>query len=288
MSSSNLLKLPVELLYDIFIYAGSESLPLTCRHIYNVFKSAPTSILAEYLYTKIPPSQLLHKGLRYPICTQPVIETMFRNPSIAFHLERSSQRPELPRRLFRTLDSRPRQVGRKRKAPEEQWSIDDEPLPFLRYLYGHPQIRRPDPNAWDGYALTKAVAAGFVPLIQFLTENGADPSCKGAIAVLVAIRKKDISLVKMLIERDGTMSSMEEANERGAIRQRIGVQQQRQGDSSPRKSKTAKRRKLEDRVRVNQEMLKTAVRCNARDIVEYLVHEKGCVPDMQTIRMMTQ
>lgn len=34
-------------------------------------------------------------------------------------------------------------------------------------------------------------------------------------------------------------------------------------------------------------MLKMAVKCDARDIVEYFMKEKGCVPDMQTVLMMS-
>jgi hypothetical protein len=33
-------------------------------------------------------------------------------------------------------------------------------------------------------------------------------------------------------------------------------------------------------------MLKVAVKLDARDIVEYFMKEKGCVPDLQTLQMM--
>jgi hypothetical protein len=46
-----------------------------------------------------------------------------------------------------------------------------------------------------------------------------------------------------------------------------------------------KRRRMEDRVRVGPAMVRAAVQCDARDIVEYLTKEKGCVPDMPTLRM---
>lgn len=47
-----------------------------------------------------------------------------------------------------------------------------------------------------------------------------------------------------------------------------------------------KMQKLEDRVQITPEMLKVAVKLDARDIVEYFMKEKGCVPDLQTLQMM--
>lgn len=63
-------------------------------------------------------------------------------------------------------------------------------------------------------------------------------------------------LVKMLVERD-----------------------------SGRKSGT-KKRKLTDRLKVHSDMLKVAVKSNARDIVDYLIREKGCVPDIKTLGLI--
>lgn len=71
---------------------------------------------------------------------------------------------------------------------------------------------------------------------------------------MVAIRRKDLFLLRLLIERP---------------------------------KGTRKRRKLEDRIQVTSEMLRVAVKCDARDIVEYFIVEKGCIPDMQTIGMIS-
>ena len=83
------------------------------------------------------------------------------------------------------------------------------------------------------------------------------PCWKGHLPVIVAIRRKDLALVRMLVERI---------------------------EPSPKGS--GKRRKLEDRVEVTPEMLRVAVKCKAQDIVEYLTREKGCIPDMQTLLLM--
>jgi hypothetical protein len=136
----------------------------------------------------------------------------------------------------------------------------------LRYLYNSPRIPYPDPNAHQGYALTKAVHANFLPLIRFLLHHGASPRCKDGLAVTVAIRKKDLSLVKLLIEPDASPINTQEGG----------------------KPSKAKRRRLEDRIAVNSDMLKAAVKRDAKDIVNYFIHEKACVPDLQTLHLMTK
>jgi len=135
----------------------------------------------------------------------------------------------------------------------DKWTDREDPLPYLKYLYEIPGIPPPDSNSHDGYPLTRAVHAGFVPLVSFLLTHGADPRRKKGLAIMVAIRRKDLSLLKILIEQP---------------------------------KGTGKRRKLEDRIQVTPEMLRVAVKCDARDIVEYLVVEKECIPDMQTLLMM--
>ncbi|EPQ52876.1 hypothetical protein GLOTRDRAFT_140464 [Gloeophyllum trabeum ATCC 11539] len=253
--------LPVELLYEIQSHALSESFPYACRHLYLVFKAAPPSVRAHYLIqryllnttTSTLAQGPITKALRFPICTQDVLQRMLELPDCP--PIRSAQ-PELPRRLFRSLAP---PTCDKNGRPSTEWTEHDHPLPFLRYLYKHPTIPAPNPDSYDGYALTKAVYAGFVPLARFLLEHGASPACKNGLAAIIAIRRKDLALLKMLVEREDALRS----------------------------GKTAKRRKLEDRMRTTPEMLKTAVKCDARDIVQYLT-EKGCVPDMQTLKLLSR
>ena len=56
--------------------------------------------------------------------------------------------------------------------------------------------------------------------------------------------------------------------------------------SKRRKSWSTKRRRLEDRITVNQNLLREAVRNEAREIVSYFVKEKGITPDMGTLSLM--
>jgi hypothetical protein len=226
------------------------------------------------------------KSLRYPICTPAVLDMILGLPNCPAIPPKP--RTELPRRLFRDLTWR----------PTRRWRSSDPPLPMLDYLFSHPRIPSPDPNDWDGYALTKAAAAGFVPLVRFLLGHGASPVCKRGLAVHAAIRRKDLALVKLLIEPDSSSAvSTSPGVSAGRMSMSAGpckdilpvttlARRKRVHDDDPSMKKSAKKRRLEDRIVVTQEMLKTAVACDARDIVQYFVQDKSCMPDMQTVRTM--
>ncbi|KAF8207590.1 hypothetical protein K438DRAFT_2013463 [Mycena galopus ATCC 62051] len=277
--------LPVELLYEIHLYALCSGLVVTSRRLFSVFNAAPPSYRAQYILSHFESnnarlSDVISKILRFPLCSITVLDAVLRTwpvdasastregtpsppspsggqtepsevnntPSTALSPP-TQVAPELPRRLFRALGPR----------TDRAYSDDDAPLPLLRYLYTSARIKPPNPNSHEGYALTRAVHAEFVPLIRLLLENGASPAHKRGLAVLVAVRQKKLSLVRMLIERaelDG--------------------------------GRGAKKRRLEDRMEVTKEMLKAAVKANARDIAQYFMEEKGCVPDMQTLQMLTR
>jgi len=235
-----------------------------------VFKRSPPSFRAQYLLGRL--DQVLTTNhdqnaftttLSYPICTQETLEALLRLPKfLAYGKSESGDSstrlpaPDLPRRLFRDL--RPR-VRRGITVP---WSEEDKPLPFLRYLFGlyhsrHILVGPPKCDVHEGYALTKAVAAGFTPLVRFLLgETRADPGAKGAIAVMVAIQRKDLRMVRLLVEGD-LMSN----------------------------SGGAKRRRVPDRVVCTRAMLHRAARVGAQDIAQYFL-AKGVTPDMQTLRLL--
>ena len=139
-------------------------------------------------------------------------------------------------------------------------------LPLLRYLYGSDsdtKVRRtwPDPDAdsHDGYALVRAVNVGAMPLVRFLLEHGASPARRKALSVKLAIKKRDLALVRLLVEPP---------------------------DVCPGERKRGKHRRLADRVQVDSEMLKYAITCGAHDIAEYLMREKGCMPDLETLSLL--
>ena len=257
-----------QLIYETQLFALSEHFPYTCRHLYEVFKQFPPSFRARYILGRLDQVTATYQNrnvfttaLLYPICTRETVEALLRLPGFLRYRESGGgdprirlPAPDLPRRLFRDLGPR---VRRGIPVP---WSDEDGPLPFLRYLFDLYDARRmiarpPKCGAHEGYALTKAAAAGFVPLVEFLLGNGGDPGAKGAIAVMVAIQRKDLQMVKLLIEGDAG------------------------GYGS------AKRRRIPDRVVCTRAMLQRAAKVDAQDIVQYLL-AKGVTPDMQTLRLL--
>ncbi|KAJ7716740.1 hypothetical protein DFH07DRAFT_1013395 [Mycena maculata] len=276
--------LPIELLYEVQLSALSAALPITSRRLHAVFAAAPASFRAQYVLGHVVPTARLpdtvSRILRFPLCDVPVLDAVLRAwpepeaPDLTLDIAQPSpskpagagqreadmgkepepppgRAPELPKHLFRALGPR----------PDSTYTDADAPLPLLRYLYAAPALAcaPPDANSHDGYALTRAVHARFSPLVQLLLEHGASPKRKGGLAVMVAIRQKRLEVVRMLIER---------------------------GEAQKGRNKNKnKRRRLEDRMEVTAEMLRAAVKAKARDIAEYFM-QKGCVPDMQTLRML--
>ncbi|VDB92313.1 unnamed protein product [Peniophora sp. CBMAI 1063] len=245
--------LPVELLYEIYVYAADENLPLTSRHLLAVFRGAPTHVHAEYIINRHTRAQaksrttLVTRALRYPICNEGVLEALLRHPD---RPSVGDERPTLPRRLFSALnDSRP-----------GGWRDRHEPLPFLRYLYSHPRIPPPDPDSHEGYPLARAVKADFRPLIEFLLAQGASPKFKDGLSIKLAIQRHDLSLVKLLVEPSET-----------------GVAGVKTG---------GKRRRVSDRMVLGPAHLRVAVQAQADDIVDWLVREKRCVPDIRTLHSL--
>ncbi|KAI0255081.1 hypothetical protein BJV78DRAFT_1181133 [Lactifluus subvellereus] len=236
--------LPVE------FHAASEALPLTCRRLRDIFKSASPTTHADYLIarylaaiitTTTTPYSIVTYALRFPLCTPTVLDAVLARPHCPPILP---DQPELPRRLFRHLSA-----------------TGAEAFPLLRFLYASPQLRtRPYVDSHDGYPLARAVLAGAVPLVRFLLDHGASPRRKDAIAVRFAIKRRDLALVRLLVEPP---------------------------EVTPGERRRGKRRRLTDRVQVSSEMLSLAVRCGARDIAEYLMNEKGCVPDLRTLSLLS-
>ncbi|KAF9777361.1 hypothetical protein BJ322DRAFT_1025802, partial [Thelephora terrestris] len=179
-------RLPVEL-YDIQLFALSEHFPFVCKYLHEVFKRSLPSFRARYIVGRLDRAttagherSALTAALLYPICTQDVVEALFRLPEFLAYGNFNPEgdvpstillpAPDLPRRLFRDLK---------------------------------PRVRRPPKcDANHSYALTKAVVAGAVPLVKFLLVNGGNPAAKGAIAVMVAIQRKDLQMVRLLVEGD--------------------------------------------------------------------------------------
>jgi hypothetical protein len=293
----------LQLLYEIHFIAASEALPLTCRRLHDIFKNAPPGVHVDYLlgrHAALPSLRrcsinIITYALRFPICSTPsVLAALFSRP----HLPRIQPHPQQRSAVSSSSSSsstanaskytnadvartctaagsgrraRPRpKRGRLDGPPELPKRIFDrlspsgaEALPLLRFLYTYTPtpsdadalVVRPNIESHNGYPLVRAVFAGAVPVVCFLLEHGASPCRQGALSVKVAIRRRDLALVRLLVE--------------------------------PPEAPSDGRKKLADRVQVTSEMLKIAVMSRALDITEYLVNEKGCVPDLETLSYLS-
>lgn len=272
MQMGTLLTRSTQLLYDVQLLALSEHLPYVSKLFHNVYHAASPTYRARYIFFRLfdveEESEVYTRALRYPLCNIQVFDCLRtlvhrHHPpsgeaeSLATSEKTSKKRKrarqcDLPRRLFKNLERR----------GSDPWTDEDNPLPFLRHIFDafKDASFQVNPNAFEGYALTKAVHVQSMPLIRFLLTHGASPESKDCLAIMVAIRQKNLALVKLLIEREDI--------------------------ESPSANTSKKRRKIEDRVKPDAKMLKVAVQCKARAITEYFSHEKGVVPDLQTLMMM--
>ncbi|KLO15261.1 hypothetical protein SCHPADRAFT_273348 [Schizopora paradoxa] len=283
--------LPAELLYEIHLFALSETLPFTNSHIQEVFKGASTSHRVAYLASKYEERYErrdkhgrkvvtstrgpIGHALLFPLCTEPVLDALFRYYSsrppdpYASRIDSWAKETQLPRRLFSGSNlSAAKPDGRPLRS-------SDPPLPFLKHLYDlfstYTLSPPPDANAHGGYALTRAVFTGHLPLVLFLLSVGARPAENNSLAVRVAIRKRDLKLVRVLVEGGST--------EEYAVDDRSGVLKVKAGVAGK------KRRRIGDRVDVNTTMLKEAVEVSSSDIVRYLL-DRGARPDIQVMEKM--
>ncbi|KAF5327660.1 hypothetical protein D9619_004861 [Psilocybe cf. subviscida] len=183
--------LPIELLHDIQLYALSETLPHVSQHFYYVYKRASAFYHANYILGRILQAgepqipEIYSKALRYPLCDEKVLTAVVGLIKVRLpNRPPSSSKVQLPRRLFRDLDS------------DSQKSIE-----FLHALYRTCDIPQIDTNANEGYALARAVHAKCVPLVKLLLEHHASPKRKDCLAVKVAIRQRSVEMVKLLVER---------------------------------------------------------------------------------------
>ena len=285
ISSQNTYKL-VKILFMIHLFSNSKYLSCTCKYLNSVFKQTTPVHRAKYIIAQHEitfRSQVKHRrlayymycalastrnniitfALRFRMCNEATLKAMVNMEDCPAAFKNSYVR--LPRWLFRNLEN-------------NASTKDSHPLPLLRFLFNQNKVHQyispgnsaddvfrwfqsersnlpraipiPDLDSYNGYALVRAVRANHIPLIRFLLDHGATAT---HTALRAAIRKRDLNLVKMLIEKD---AEDQNANENG------------------------KRPRTEDRIVVTQWILEMAVDegLNAREIVKYFIEEKGMRP----------
>ncbi|KAF9513118.1 hypothetical protein BS47DRAFT_1296740, partial [Hydnum rufescens UP504] len=252
-----------QLIYRLHLEALNPCLPLVSRSLLAVLKAAPHSLRAQYLMACYPFHKVysrnnglaltIQSSLSHAMCDTMVIRAIHRLHALeplrgGEIIELNIQ---LPKRLFRDLGP----------SLERQSRVIDT----LRQLQSHRTIYRPNINSHRGYPLTMACRQGAVELMKVLLEMGADPGKQGALAVKVAIRLRNLAHVRMLVERTEAVCNHD-----------------------PRCPSCRKRRKLEDRVIITPELVREAVKVDARDIVDYFVHVKGCSPTLRTLEQLVR
>ena len=275
----------VKILFMIHLLSDSKDLSCTCKYLNAVYKyTTPVHrakyIIARYNLTFWPRikrfglsfrmrfavirNDIITFALRFRMCNEATLEAMVNMKDCPVVYKNS--RVRLPRWLFRNLEDKP-------------LTKDSHPLPLLHFLFSKNKLRlrlsrgdpmfgtfrwtqaaqnslprtilTPDIDSYEGYALVRAVRANHIPLIRFLLDHGATAT---HTALRAAIRKRDLNLVKMLIEKDAEDQNV---NENG------------------------KRPRTEDRIVVTQWILEKAIDegLKAREIVKYFIEEKGVTPD---------
>ncbi|KAG8718481.1 hypothetical protein FRC08_005169 [Ceratobasidium sp. 394] len=284
---TGLLDLPPELLFDILVHSVSPQFPLANKHLLHTFKHASPFVRAEFilyryydsldkLHGRPSPTSVMHAALSYPMCAVLVLDALERisPPLLALSSADRRRLSVSPGRwLFRNLytDLKPKRrkpgplaaVLAPSSAPQNPRS---NPLSFLELLGSRYTLAFPERES--AFALSMCVRAGPAqyPLLRFLLYAGADPGASHCLALQVAATVGNMDAMRMLVEpSDADIKHLDE---------RVG------------KVGGGKRRRVADRVRPTSKVLLTAVKAKHTELAYWLMHEKGVVPDMATIRML--
>lgn len=244
----------LQLIWEIHLLALTPALAITSTQLFHQLARPPSALAARFLlsyHASAPPIDLLSRILRHGACTLDVfqaVERLFSDRQTRGVVPSTTtlQVKELPKRLFRNL------LEPNVSPPQLKSTL----LPFLTYLFTKYQ---PCPSSHKGYPLCAALTEHptSFPLVRYLLDKGADPSMKDGYAVLLAIDKGDLELVRLLVEggweRGGGSSSLAGARTREEREgfdkgSRVGTKRKRVENDSP------KRRRKADRVRITSKM----------------------------------
>ncbi|KAF8599661.1 hypothetical protein BDV93DRAFT_525900 [Ceratobasidium sp. AG-I] len=294
---TGLLDLPPELLYDILHYSASPQFPLINKYMRHTFKYAPPSLRAAYVLRRLhespdrplnplSPHTIINAALAYPMCNTLMIDALERI-SLSLRALTPLERKRITvfpgRWLFRNLLTQPK-PRRRKPGPLSKHSATASlpaiaasasptfadprrnPLPFLESLASKYTLSFSARES--AFALSMCVRAGVAqyPLLRFLLQAGADPGAQHCLPLQVAATVGNIDAMKMMVEPSEEQDGQEE--------------------SGGKKVKGGKRRRVEDRVQPSTKVLFAAVKAKHFELAQWLMNEKGVVPDMATLQMM--
>lgn len=170
-------------------------------------------------------------------------------------------------------------------------SMPRPPLAHLELLLRLVLLHRASPNSLQGYPLAMAVHRMSMPIICFLLAVGADPGLKQGFALQLASKKGWLEGLRMLVERDDKLEAQwkQQVHSLSETMHTIVALRMHRPRPPPRKNAEpggTKRRRIEDRLKLDTTHLQTAVRSNAWNVVAYMMQQKGVVPDVDTLRLM--
>ncbi|WFD27267.1 hypothetical protein MNAN1_002263 [Malassezia nana] len=134
-----------------------------------------------------------------------------------------------------------------------------------------------------------------LPLTCFLLAAGAKPTMKRDIALHIAAKRGDLHALRLMVERDDILEFQWRSRLRAIAEDLRALDHVRFHGPTKRKLQKAlpalgavpaKRRRLGDRCSLDISLCKSAISAKAWDIVAYLMHTKGLVPDLDTLCMM--
>ncbi|WVR06560.1 hypothetical protein IAU60_003591 [Kwoniella sp. DSM 27419] len=291
--------LPSELLQDIHMQAQNPFFHQTSRNIYHALHRPSAYYAAQYLlslYSHYGSNEMLVRSLRHPVCNVQVAQEIRRVWYDRYNRQAcvepapeaetmdgvSASMPTVPRVTPR---SRSRSRSRSASSPTRQLrptippltctelprrlfrdpAPSDRPIhPLITYLF---TTYSPSANSHKGYPLFRAVLTSNYDLVTYLLSHGADPGIKDCFALDIAITKKDLRMVKLLVERDPA----------GLPPTPSPVK------TNPIKGKKAK---LTDRVEIGTKLVEKAFQKGSKDIINYFVYEKKALPPLQSIMKM--
>ncbi|KAL1413080.1 hypothetical protein Q8F55_000829 [Vanrija albida] len=278
--------LPVELIQDIHLLAGNPHFPTVNQHVHDCLTGPSPTYVAGYmlhLYRDCHTRDILPNALRHRLVDIAVAEEMRRLwdnrrgyvPSHQSYLDTSprsrspSRTPTVsvpstpekqpkPKRPALSVHRLPRRIFRNRPGPKEP-----AVAPIIKFLF---ERYAPEVNGGSGYALQRAVLNGNYDLVEYLLRRGADPTQRDRLAITLAIRAKDLKMIKLLVEPLHGAGTFKE-----------------EGDSPS--TSRGKKRKVIDRVKIDSKLVREAMSAAdpSEDIIQYFVHEKGAMPPLNEI-----
>lgn len=290
-SSWHALTLPRQILYEIHDISLSEHLPSVNRYLYAVLSHPTTTRAAHWLIKRYFSAHgargFLARALECPVCDLEVLREIERiwEREVAeaqvgkrtrwFGLSRRDEGDPEPTLICSTL---PRRIFRHPRATAD--ALCSPVPPILKHLFERYQ---PLPNSHRGYPLSRAVLHADIPLIEFLRTHGADPKEKDYLAVEIALTRRDIRMLRLLIdgpgEGDASVTETVDVGGRGK-RKRTG-DDGRAGSSKRAKTTISATTTASSRtskvvpVRLTQPLVDAALVKGTPEIIQYIVQEKG-------------